>query len=77
MQYKELREAIFWTDKIETSSSDEPAVHMYQPGGKMIGAVGKIQGRVITATNDPHGLGRWSMVCLTGEATKVYIVSAY
>eukprot|EP00957_Ditylum_brightwellii_P025616 1936004-Ditylum_brightwellii.AAC.1 len=46
---------------IETSSSDKPAVNMYQPGGTMIGVVGNIQGRIITATNDPHGLGRWSM----------------
>eukprot|EP00957_Ditylum_brightwellii_P149499 11385036-Ditylum_brightwellii.AAC.1 len=74
---RNLGKQYFGQIKIEASSNEEPAVNMFQPGGTMIGAIGNIQRRVITATKDPHGLRRWIMVCLTGEATKVFTVSAY
>ena len=67
----------FTNVKMEMSSSNEPALNDYQPGGTLIGTQGKNQGRVISGDADQHGLGRWSYVCLTGMGTKVYIISAY
>eukprot|EP00957_Ditylum_brightwellii_P017526 1320337-Ditylum_brightwellii.AAC.1 len=65
----------FQNIKMEMCSSNKPAINIYKPGGASVGVVGKTQGRVITVENNPHGLGRWSMVCLTGEDTKLYVVS--
>eukprot|EP00957_Ditylum_brightwellii_P080458 6119529-Ditylum_brightwellii.AAC.1 len=62
---------------MEMCLSDKPAINLYQPGGTLVGVVGKTQGRVTTTENDPYGLGRWSMVCLIGEDTNLYVVSPY
>eukprot|EP00957_Ditylum_brightwellii_P182678 13914775-Ditylum_brightwellii.AAC.1 len=63
--------------QMEMSSSDEPSINDYQPGGTMVGARGKHMGRILEAESNMHRLGRWSYVCLTGEGKKIYVVSAY
>eukprot|EP00957_Ditylum_brightwellii_P124372 9479593-Ditylum_brightwellii.AAC.1 len=63
---------------MEMVSSDKLLVNIYQPGGALKGVVGKKQGRVLKADSNPHRLGHWSMVCLTGQdERKVYVVSSY
>eukprot|EP00957_Ditylum_brightwellii_P129210 9855091-Ditylum_brightwellii.AAC.2 len=62
---------------MEMCLSKKPAINLFQPEGSLVGVVGKTYGRKISAENDPHRLGRWSMVCLTREDMKLYVVSSY
>ena len=43
--------------KCEMSASDEPSVSSSQPGGTMIGVMGRHVGRVLEAESDESGLG--------------------
>eukprot|EP00957_Ditylum_brightwellii_P015521 1169789-Ditylum_brightwellii.AAC.1 len=63
--------------RIETSLSNEMAVNQYQPGGTMIGVVGKQQGRILDGNQDKSGLGGLSYMVMTGQLKNVYIVLAY
>eukprot|EP00957_Ditylum_brightwellii_P196972 15006345-Ditylum_brightwellii.AAC.1 len=63
--------------QMEMSSSDEPSINDYQPGGTMVEVRGNHMGRILEAESDRYGLGRWSYVCLTEEGKNIYVVSAY
>eukprot|EP00957_Ditylum_brightwellii_P036835 2789542-Ditylum_brightwellii.AAC.1 len=58
--------------RIETSSSNEIAVNQYQPGGTMIGVVGKQQGRILQGNQDKLGMGRWSYVVTAGKSKSIH-----
>jgi hypothetical protein len=58
----------FWThSRLITSTSDAPSEQYTQFGGTCTGVTGKWSGRIAQQGMDPHGLGRWSHVCITGK----------
>eukprot|EP00957_Ditylum_brightwellii_P037637 2846119-Ditylum_brightwellii.AAC.1 len=63
--------------KIQTSASDIPPVSDSQPGGTITGIVGRHVGRVLETGADLSEMGRWSWICLNGQRSKLYIVTAY
>jgi hypothetical protein len=69
----------FWQhSRLITSTSDIHSNSVLQFGGTCTGVTGKWSGRITFQGMDPHGLGRWSYVTITGKnGRKILITTIY
>jgi hypothetical protein len=69
----------FWShSRLITSTSDIHSNSVLQFGGTCTGVTGKWSGRIASQGMDPHGLGRWSHVTITGKnGHNVLITTVY
>eukprot|EP00957_Ditylum_brightwellii_P117062 8929091-Ditylum_brightwellii.AAC.1 len=58
-------------------ATEDPMIADYHQGGMMTAVGGWHLGRVVDAKEDSDGLGRWSWICLEGQRTNLYVVTAY
>eukprot|EP00957_Ditylum_brightwellii_P015093 1138408-Ditylum_brightwellii.AAC.1 len=72
-----VKDAFNEKGKIQTSASKEPVAPDYQPGGTMTIVGRRHMGRVLEASKDKEGLGRWSWIKLEGKEKNLYVVTAY
>eukprot|EP00957_Ditylum_brightwellii_P089520 6816873-Ditylum_brightwellii.AAC.1 len=69
---------VFKQFSLVTCSSDNLTETRHQPRGVCMGATEDITGRILELTTDPTGLGRWTIMLLSGgEGIKIRIITAY
>jgi hypothetical protein len=59
------------------STSETKFENAYKPGGTCSLVTGSLATRVISQGSDPHDLGRWSYVTITGRSRTITIITAY
>jgi hypothetical protein len=64
----------FGTSLLATSTSSMRSNSNYKPGGTCTGLTQEQCGRYQNSGSDPHGLRRWSFVCLLGKAGESLVV---
>ncbi len=59
------------------STSETKFESAYKPGGTCSLVTGSLATRVISEGSDPHNLGRWSYITITGRSRTITIITAY
>eukprot|EP00957_Ditylum_brightwellii_P066726 5063154-Ditylum_brightwellii.AAC.1 len=78
MKNRKLGTDVYGNFKLEGSSSDDPCVGNYQPGGIALYTGGNAVGRICKSGVDASGLGIWAYICLNDQyKKKIWVIRAY
>jgi hypothetical protein len=75
---EDISQEFYGNSILATSTSTRPTRTAYQPGGTCTGISQELCGRYQASGSDPHGLGRWSYIQMTGKhGRSLIVITAY